>query len=215
MLSAQMEAMKLPLYAVTLTAVDRRDTPLLLMMHWHGFRRATPLRIPGVDIPRRPVPGSATQIDAHWDSFDALDRALLDAAWRLGAWDLERLERRAWWRIGAPASEALAGRRAFGDYADAADAREHVVAQAPDRADLMELAARKGYLRWLFRPRKGGLWSAIDDPDDTVDEAGGRTPPCPVPSRPRAGAKRTVYRLGHIAGIILPDGRRVKNNDTN
>ena len=35
----QMSAVKLPLYAVTMTAVPCPDTPILLMLHWHGFRR--------------------------------------------------------------------------------------------------------------------------------------------------------------------------------
>ena len=35
----QMDAVNLPLYAITLTAVPCPDTPVLLMLHWHGFRR--------------------------------------------------------------------------------------------------------------------------------------------------------------------------------
>ncbi len=206
-LSAQMDAMKVPLYAVTVTAVDKLDTPALLMMHWHGFRRATPIRIPGVEVPRRPLPGSATQIDANWETFAGLDRALLEVAWQLGAWDLERIEYRAWWRLGAPAGEALAGRRAFGDFPDSADAGQHLIADAPDREALMNLAAHKGYLRWLFRPRKGGVWAAIDDPDDTVDASGGRALPCPVPPKPRRGqgSMPTLYRLGSLARILVPN----------
>jgi hypothetical protein len=37
-ITGQMEAVNLPLYAITLTAVPRVDTPVLLMLHWHGFR---------------------------------------------------------------------------------------------------------------------------------------------------------------------------------
>ena len=39
-ISTQIDAMNLPLFAVTLTAVPRRRTPVLLMLHWHAFRSA-------------------------------------------------------------------------------------------------------------------------------------------------------------------------------
>lgn len=59
----QMDAVKLPLYAVTVTAVARVNTPLVVILHWHGFRRATPLVLSGVDIQPRSVPGSAVRLD--------------------------------------------------------------------------------------------------------------------------------------------------------
>lgn len=207
-ITAHQEAMRLPLYAVTVTAAARVDTPVLLILHWHGFRRETPLRLAGGEQPpARPVAGSALQIDDHWDSVAALDQAMLDAAWRLGAWDVERETRPPWWRLGAPAGEALACRRAFGEYPDADPGEETVIAEAPDRPAMMEMAARRGYIRWLFRPRKAGLWAELNDEDSTVDEAGGRQPPCPVAPRPWTGAdrSRTVYRLGHADRLILPD----------
>ena len=73
------------------------------------------------------------------------------------------------------------------------------------RVELMQLAARKGYLRWLFRPIKGGLWSALDEPDDSLAADGGRQPPCPVAPQPRRadGHGRTVYRLGAVNRIML------------
>ncbi|MBU9226056.1 diguanylate cyclase [Burkholderia multivorans] len=206
----QRDAMRLPLYAVTVTAAARVNTPLIAILHWHGFRRETPLELPGIAIPPRPVPGCAIQIGSAWHAFEAVDAMLLDAAWRLGAWELERIERRACTEIGAPASEALACRQAFGDYDSGAPAEQHLVDGAPDRGALMQLAARKGYLRWMFRPVKGGLWRALDERDDTLDADGGRRPPCPVPPRPivprprrAARAARTVYRLGDIRGILL------------
>jgi hypothetical protein len=36
-LEHQMDAVNLALDAITLTAVSRPDTPVLLILHWHGF----------------------------------------------------------------------------------------------------------------------------------------------------------------------------------
>jgi hypothetical protein len=199
-------AMRLPLYAVTVTVPARAHTPVLLILHWHGFRRETAVRVPGVDLPPHAVPGSAVQIDEDWDTVATLDQAMLDAAWQLGAWDVERETRPPWWRLGAPASEALACRRAFGDYPDAGG-EETVVAHAPDREDMLRMAANRGYIRWMFRPRKGGVWADIDDEDSTVDLAGGRSLPCPVAPQPCVAGRsgRTVYRLGRVDHLILRD----------
>jgi hypothetical protein len=207
-LHEQMDTVKLPLYAVTVTAVARVNTPLVTILHWHGFRRATPLRLPGVEIPARPVPGSALQLTEPWHRFETVEAELLDAAWRLGAWEVERIERRACTVIGASAAEALACRQAFGDYGDHVDdgpADQHLIDAAPEREALMQLAARKGYLRWLFRPVKGGIWRTLDEPDDTLDADGGRPLPCPVPPKPRRPgvSGRTVYRLGAVRRILL------------
>lgn len=131
------------------------DTPLVAILHWHGFRRATPLVLPGVEIPPRPVPGTAVQIDAQWHDVEAVDAMLLDAAWQFGVWEVERVERRGCNVIGASAAEALACRQAFGHYESNAARDPHLLDGAIDRDDLMHLAARCGYLRWLV---KGGLW---------------------------------------------------------
>jgi hypothetical protein len=208
----QSDAMQLPLYAVTVTAVAREEAPALLSLHWHGFLRQTPLQLPGLALPARPVPQSMAQFDLPPGApgrFDELERALLEAAWQLGAWDVERLERPAWWRLGAPATEVSDGRRAFGyfDEDDTSDDSPHLIAEAPDRQALMRLAAHRGYLRWLFRPRKRGLWAAVPDGDDaTLDDSGGRALPCPVmpePPHADASAHRTVYRLGRADRIVL------------
>ena len=106
----QIEAVRLPLYAVTVTAAARVNTPLLAILHWHGFLRETPLALPGIELPRRPVPGSAIQFELPWQALESVDETLLDAAWRLGAWELERVERRGCNTIGASAGEALACR---------------------------------------------------------------------------------------------------------
>lgn len=205
-ISAHSSAMRLPLFAVTVAAAAKADTPMILIMHWHGFGKETSIAIPGIPNPSRPVAGSAVQINQRWNSVESVDQAMLDAAWKLGAWDVERLARRAWWRLGAPDSETLACYRAFGEYPDQELGQEHLVVDAPDREELMWLAANRGYIRWMFRPRKGGVWGHVDDEDCTLDEDGGRSSPCPV--RPRSfdtdRAIRTIYRLGYVDRIILP-----------
>ncbi|KVR30042.1 diguanylate cyclase [Burkholderia ubonensis] len=205
-LQEQIENVRMPLFAVTVTAAAPVNTPLFAILHWHGFRRATPLILPGVEIPPRPVPGSAIQIDAPWRSFETVDAMLLDAAWQSGAWEVERVERRGCNVIGASAAEALACRQAFGDYGENVARDLQLLIDETARDELMQLAARRGYVRWLFRPVKGGLWRTLDEPDDTLDADGGRRPPCPVPPEPRRpdGRGRTVYRLGRVHRILLP-----------
>ncbi|MBB3259019.1 hypothetical protein F4827_003893 [Paraburkholderia bannensis] len=206
-LQEQIDVVRLPLFAVTVTAAARVNTPLIAILHWHGFRRATPLVLPGIEIPPRPVPVSVVRIDAPWHNFETVDAMLLDAAWQSGAWDIERIERRGCNTIGASAAEALACRQAFGDYEGDEACNTRLLDDETDRAELMQLAARSGYLRWLFRPVKGGLWGLLNEPDDTVDPDGGRRPPCPVLPVPRRreGRGRTVYRLGAVHRILLPD----------
>ncbi|KWB79926.1 hypothetical protein [Burkholderia ubonensis] len=205
-LQEQIESVRMPLFAVTVTVAAQVNTPLFAILHWHGFRRATPLILPGVEIPPRPVPGSAIQIDAPWRSFETVDAMLLDAAWQSGAWEVERVERRGCNVIGASAAEALACRQAFGDYGEHVARDLQLLIDETARDQLMQLAARRGYVRWLFRPVKGGLWRTLDEPDDTLDADGGRRPPCPVPPEPRRpdGRGRTVYRLGRVHRILLP-----------
>ncbi|KVO19829.1 hypothetical protein [Burkholderia ubonensis] len=205
-LQEQIENVRMPLFAVTVTAAAQVNTPLFAILHWHGFRRATPLILPGVEIPPRPVPGSAIQIDAPWRSFETVDAMLLDAAWQSGAWEVERVERRGCNVIGASAAEALACRQAFGDYGENVARDLQLLIDETARDELMQLAARRGYVRWLFWPVKGGLWRTLDEPDDTLDADGGRRPPCPVPPEPRRpdGRGRTVYRLGRVHRILLP-----------
>lgn len=202
-IATQIAAVDLPLYAVTVTALPRPDTPVLLMLHWHGYRRDERQPAPC----QRPVPGSAMQINAPWGALEDIDRAVLDAAWQLGAWDMERRDRRACSQVGASAREAMECRQAFGDNPFTPGDESHLLAEAPDRADLMQLAGTTGYVRWLFRPVLGGVWQGIAD-DDTLTPGGGRTPPCPVV--PRAPEKRrdsrTVYRLGKASRLVVVEG---------
>lgn len=202
--AAQVSAMGLPLYAVSATRVNLPDTPLLLFLHWHGFRRATPLRLEGVDLPPRPVPSSAFQFDGPWSTGTSAEEDVLDAAWRLGAWSVERLRQRACNSPGAPASEAYACRLAFGDNAAGFPDEPVLASDLPERAQLMGLAARKGYWRWLFQPVKGGLWAGIGPADDSLEADGGRGSDCPVRPAPAGGDARLVYQLGRINRLILP-----------
>lgn len=201
-ITAQIDTVRLPLYAVTVSAVPRPDTPLLLMLHWHGFRRDEQAAHEAPPV-HQPVPGSALQLNQSWGALEDIDRAMLDAAWQLGAWDMERRERRACSHVGASAREALECRQAFGDNPFAPNDGSHLLAEAPDRAELMHLAAAKGYVCWLFRPVLGGLWRDTAE-DDTLAPDGSRAPPCPVAPQAAGGrSARTVYRLGRVSRIAL------------
>ena len=196
-IAGQIDAVGLPLFAVTLTALPRANTPVLLMLHWHGFRADVAMtgeRPPAV--PRSPVPGSALQLNPSWDALEWLDRSMLDAAWRLGAWELDREERRGCRASGASAREALECRQAFGA-APFGDDDGFMVAEAPDRPQLLELGERFGYVHWQFRPVRGGVWRDTAC-DDTLTGDGGRAPPCPVQAAAASGAGRIRYRLGRV-----------------
>lgn len=200
-IAEQLEALALPLFAVTLTALPRTNTPVLLMLHWHGFRPEVDLAAGPAPAPvsRHPVAGSALQLNPLWDTVERLDEAMLDAAWRLGAWELDREERRGCERPGASRREAVECRQAFGEDPFGTDRPEHMVTEAQDRDELMHMAARVGYVRWQFRPVRGGIWRDLAH-DDTLAEDGGRAPPCPIRARSLVGPRvsRVRYRLGRI-----------------
>lgn len=202
-LSSQIAGVGLPLLAVSLTAVPRADTPIMLMLHWHGFRKNPDRQHRLLGVQPVPVPGSALQINEPWKAMLALDRAMLDAAWRLGAWELEREEKRACNRLGASSTEAFECQQAFASHP--VKSEEAWVREAPDLDDLMHLGAKIGYLRWVFRPVHGGMWGS-NMQDDTLSPDGSRAPPCPV--APRAAteprASRTKYKLGHSTRLYLP-----------
>jgi hypothetical protein len=202
--SAQISAMGLPLFAVSATRAAWPDTPLLLFLHWHGFQRATPLQLQGVAFPARAVASSALQFDGPWRSSMAADEALLDVAWRLGAWQLERLQQRACNTAGAPDSEAFACRLAFGDNAAGYPDEPVLGGDLDVRLEQMALAAQWGYQRWLFQPVKGGLWAGIGPADDSLGADGGRQSDCPVRPSPPVPGQRVVYQLGHHKRLILP-----------
>lgn len=203
----QISSTRLPLVAVTVAAVPYANTPLVLTLHWHGL---SPTRLADVEgaaaIYYRSVPSSALQINERWNDLHALDMAAMETAWELGAWDMARLERAACLRPGADATESLDCRRAFGNYPYALHGEPPIVAETPDADDLVDVAARSGYLTWLFRPVRGGLWKAVAD-DQTLDEDGRRKPPCPylnLSAPLRLGRHRqTLYRFGRAAKILF------------
>ena len=131
----QMDAVRLPLFAVTLTAIQRPNTPMLLMLHWHGFRRENlPARVEQTEL--RSVPCSALQVNERWVALSTIDAAMLDSAWRLAAWELARDEKRACNTAGASDQEALECRHGE---------QEQIVAEAPDRDDLLTLSFVQGH----------------------------------------------------------------------
>ena len=191
----QIAATGLPLVGVTLAAVPCPDTPVILTLHWHGFVRES--SEPESTGSIASVPSSALQLNERWRDLLAVDRAAMEAAWELGAWDIARAERRACLRPGASSTEALECRQAFAAFPFAVNGNEMVVSDAPDADELLRVAAARGYLLWQFRPVSGGLWADVAA-DATLSEEGRRAPTCPHRTiAPRCdGSRRTVYRFG-------------------
>ena len=104
-IATQMTAVRLPLYAVSASAAHNVHSPLYLFLHWHGFQRATPLQLPGVPIPARPVLSSLLKVAGPWYSELLRDELVLELAWRLGAWDVTRTRARGCNQIGAAAAD--------------------------------------------------------------------------------------------------------------
>lgn len=200
----QIAATGLPLVGITLAAVPCPDTPVILTLHWHGFIKE---KLAPVDeaatVSYTPVPSSALQLNDRWQDLETVDSATLEAAWALGAWDVARAERRACRRPGADMTETLECLQAFGVFPFGRhSAQPAVVADTPDADELMRLAARRGYLMWMFRPVSGGIWNEVAD-DATLGHAGRRAPPCPYrPIPPQCdGNRKTVYRFGVPASL--------------
>jgi hypothetical protein len=201
----QISAAGLPLVAVTVAAVPYANTPIVMTLHWHGL---SPTRLADVPDARpvafRSVPSSALQVNERWDDLESLDLTTMEAAWELGAWDIARIERAPCLRPGADTTESVECLRAFGNYPYDLNGDPPIISEAPDADDLIDVAGRAGYLTWLFRPVRGGIWQAVAD-DQTLDEDGRRQPPCPYLSEtPRVGRHRkTLYRFGRAASIQL------------
>lgn len=202
----QVNATGLPLFAITLAAVPCADTPVILTLHWHAFIKEKLADISTAEtVSFTPVPSSALQVNERWDDLLAVDRAAMDAAWGLGAWDVQRAERPACTRPGAESIESFECLQAFGAFPYGVNYAQMVVADAPDTDELIEVAARRGYLMWLFRPVRGGIWGEYAD-DATLDQTGRRSGPCPhAPIPPKCDrSRRTVYRFGVPASNLLP-----------
>ncbi len=205
----QMSATGLPLVGVTLAAVPCPDTPMILTLHWHGFIRQKLIELAEAEVVAfTPIPSSSLQLNDRWRNLMAVDQAAMEAAWALGAWDVERAERPACFRAGAGPKEELECMQAFGTYPCDINGAQVAVCDAPDLDDLLEVAALRGYLLWAFRPVRGGIWKDYAD-DATLSEEGRRALPCPhapVPTR-CTGKGRTIYRFGISAERALPRPR--------
>jgi hypothetical protein len=194
----QISATGLPLFGITLAAVPCPDTPVILTLHWHAFVREKLAEVEEAEtVAYTPVPSSALQVNERWRDLEAVDRAAMEAAWELGAWDVERAERPGCLRPGADSSEAMECLQAFGSFPFGVNGNQVVVAEAPDVDELIRLAAARGYLLWVFRPVSGGIWADYAD-DATLASNGRRRAPCPyLPIPPACDRRRkTVYRFG-------------------
>lgn len=209
-IETQIAATKLPLFAVTVAAVPCPDTPVILTLHWHGFARERFVDLEeGEAIPYVPIPSSALQVNDRWTDILDLDRAAMEAGWELGAWDVARAERPSCSRPGADSSEVIDCLKAFGAFPYGVDGQQPVITEAPDVDDLLRVACQRGYLIWLFRPVRGGIWANVSE-DATLLPGGTREPPCPhAPIRPSLRkSKQTVYRFGRAEAAPRPDPLR-------
>ena len=205
-IETQLISNRLPVVAITVAAVPYANTPVVLTLHWHGFVEN---RLAAVDeaevVSYQAVPSSALQVNERWDRLDQLENEVLDVAWELGSWDLARTEALPFVRPGAPQQESLECMSAFGSTPVALDGQPPVVAEVPDATDLIAAASRAGYVQWLFRPVRGGVWAEVAE-DETLQEGGYRNPPCPyvaLPTRPPRSrrSRKVVYQFGRAARL--------------
>ena len=210
LIESQMISNRLPLVAVTLAAVPHTNTPTVLTLHWHGFVEVR-LTDNSEAVAYQSVPSSALQVNERWDRFDDLDHEALETAWELGAWNLERTEAQPFARLGAEPHETVIGMHAFGASPISIDGDSPIVADVPDADDLIQSASREGYMQWLFRPVRGGLWPATTD-DITLESGGYRNPTCPLLSKPvsaqafRSQSRKLIYPFGQSRAGLLAGG---------
>src|SRR5258705_7355537 len=139
----QLASTRLPLFAITLAAVPCPDTPVILTLHWHGFIKEKLAELEQAEtVAYTSIPSSALQLNERWQDLLTVDRAAMDAAWELGAWDVARAERPSVGRPGAESREALECLQAFGAFPFGVEGNQVVVADAPDADDLRNVAPR-------------------------------------------------------------------------
>ena len=203
-IETQLIANRLPLVGVSVAAVPYANTPIVLTLHWHGFVETRLADVTDANVVAyQPVPSSALQVNDRWDRFDELELAILDVAWELGSWDLARREAPPFIRPGSNAQESLECMGAFGNLPIAIEGHSPVVAEVPDGEELIDTAGRAGYVQWLVRPVRGGVWADAAD-DMTLESGGYRNPPCPhlsAPTRPGA-SRRVVYQFGRSDRLV-------------
>ena len=211
-IETQMTCNRLPLVAITVSAVPSSNTPIVLALHWHGFIEHTlHVHAPDDDAPAgetvryEPVPSSCLQITQRWDRVTDLDCAVIEVAWELGAWNLRRTEARPFLRPGAPAAEVFECEMVFGRPEILHDGLSPAVSEVPDADDLVEAAGRMGYLFWQFHPVRGGIWNDAGK-DLTLERGGYRNPSCPADSVPVENpqtlrrSRKIVYEFGKSDG---------------
>ena len=205
-IETQLVANRLPLVGITVAAVPYANTPVVLTLHWHGFVEVRLADVTDANIVAyQPVPSSALQLNDRWDQLDQLENEVLDVAWELGSWDLARTEALPFVRPGASEQESLECMGAFGSLPIAIEGQPPIVAEVPDAEDLIEAASRSGYVQWIFRPVRGGVWAEVAE-DVTLHEGGYRNPPCPYLPTPTVARKagrprRVVYQFGRAPGL--------------
>jgi len=187
----QLVANRLPLAGVTLAALPFPNTPAVLSLHWHGFVEL-PAAPPRESLVYQSVPSSALQLTLRWDEFEDLETDVLEASWELGAWDLRRTGSVP---CGASAQRYAECLTSFGVSGQEINGDQLFVADVPDGPELVDVAARAGYIRWQFRPTWCGLWKDLAD-DLTLQAGGYRNPLCPVGARPLEGAGAVVFQMG-------------------
>jgi hypothetical protein len=204
----QLISNRLPLVAITVAAVPYANTPVVLTLHWHGFVETRLADVTDANVVAyQAVPSSALQVNERWDRIDQLENEVLDVAWELGSWDLARTEALPFVRPGAPQQESLECMSAFGSPPVTLDGIPPVVAEVPDATELIEAASRAGYVQWLFRPVRGGVWAEVTQ-DSTLEEGGYRNPPCPYMPSPTREGRRTrrlrkiVYQFGRCTRLV-------------
>ena len=193
----QLVANRLPLTGVTIAALPFPNTPAVVSLHWHAFveNAGTPER---AALLYQSVPSSALQINIRWDQFEDLEADVLEASWELGAWDLRRIEAPECARARSPARAYTEMQTSFGVSPQAIDGERVFVADVPDADELVEAAARAGYVHWEFRPTWCGLWKDLAA-DVTLEKGGYRNPRCPLRARP--------YESGDPGTIVFQLGR--------
>lgn len=205
-IETQLISNRLPLVAITVAAVPYANTPVVLTLHWHGFVETRLAEVPDANVVAyQSVPSSALQVNDRWDKLDELENEVLDVAWELGSWDLARVEALPFVRPGASQQESFECMGAFGSLPIAIEGQPQIVAEVPDADELIEAASRAGYLQWVFRPVRGGVWAEVSE-DITLQEGGYRNPPCPYLATPaRVGRtlrpRRVVYQFGRAPGV--------------
>jgi hypothetical protein len=207
-IETQLISNRLPLVAVTVAAVPYANTPVVLTLHWHGFVETRLADVTDANVVAyQAVPSSALQVNDRWDGLSELENEVLDVAWELGSWDLARVEALPFVRPGASEQESLECMSAFGSHPMTIDGQPPIVAEVPDGEDLIAAAARTGYLQWVFRPVRGGVWAGVAD-DATLEAGGYRNPPCPILATPTSVGRRTrrprrvVYTLGRCPRLV-------------